>query len=108
MGHIILADLDVYQNETGYVIQQQEKPPWEESQITIQYFPLSKEAAMNNPTEARALFNEIKHQYFRTTTLAYTDGFLNASTQKTTFAVVIPSLAIVTICRPNQNSNGEI
>jgi hypothetical protein len=38
--------------------------------------------AMNNPSEARALLNEIKNSYFKKSTIAYTDGSLNKSTEK--------------------------
>jgi hypothetical protein len=45
--------------------------------------------AMKNPTESRALFNEIKHNHFKTTTIAYTDGPVNKSNERTTIAVTI-------------------
>jgi ribonuclease HI len=61
--------------------------------------------AMNNPTEARALFNEIKHNHFKSTTITYTDGSLNKSTERTTFAVTITNLDIEEATTLSRNSS---
>lgn len=42
----------------------------------------SKRMGMSNPTGAQTLFNEIKRAQFETTTIAYTDGSPNKSTEK--------------------------
>ncbi len=61
--------------------------------------------ALSIPTGARALFNEIKHSHFETTTIAYTDGSHNKSTEKTTFAITIPSLEIEEATTLTKNSS---
>lgn len=94
MGHSILADIDLFQAGPGHYPHLQERPPCKDPPIAIKYFPLSKQMAMKNPTESRALFNEIKHNHFKTTTIAYTDGPLNKSNERTTIAVTTQSLDI--------------
>lgn len=65
----------------------------------------SKRMGMSNPTGAQTLFNEIKRFQFETTTIAYTDGSPNKSTEKTTFAVTIPSLEIEEVTTLTRNSS---
>ncbi|EFX64418.1 hypothetical protein DAPPUDRAFT_266424 [Daphnia pulex] len=105
MGSTILADIDLFQAEPEQYPHLQERPPWKEPPIAIRYFPLSKQMSMNNPSEARALFNQIKHNHFNASTIAYTDGSLNKSTGKTTSAVIIPSLNIEEATTLSRNSS---
>ncbi len=94
MGHTILADIELFPKNPENFQLNQEIPPWKEPQISITYFSMSKKAATNNPAEARALFNEIKHAHYKTFTIACTDGSLNNSTERTTLAVTVPSMEI--------------
>ncbi|KZR99058.1 Uncharacterized protein APZ42_005239, partial [Daphnia magna] len=48
----------------------------------------------SNTAEVRALFNNIKHNQLRSTTMAYTDDSLNKTTGKTTCALYLPTLGI--------------
>ena len=59
MAHIALANIDLFQNDLDYYPTHQGRPPWKESPIAINFFPLSKSTEMSNPIGARALFNEI-------------------------------------------------
>ncbi len=57
-AHTILADVNLFQNLPGYSQQLQELLPWKESPIKIASLPVAKNAAIENPRRARALFNE--------------------------------------------------
>lgn len=96
MGHSILAYIDLFQAGPGHYPHLQERPPCRDpvKNYRNQILSTLKTMAMKNPTESRALFNEIKHNHFKTTTIAYTYGPVNKSNERTTIAVTIPSLDI--------------
>ncbi|XP_032778918.1 uncharacterized protein LOC116917263 [Daphnia magna] len=89
-----LADIELFREQPMGRQQLQDPAPWARLPVTIGYFPISKNAASKNIAEARALFNNIRHNQLRSTTMAYTDGSLNKTTGKTTCALYLPTLEI--------------
>ena len=74
------------------------KAPWTKShshsyRIDFKFFPQSKRSATSNPTAAVSLFHELIGS-LQEMTLAYTDGSLCATTEKTAYATCIPALGV--------------